>query len=84
MVDEESGSDIILIRSENPMRGLASFEVRDDEDTANANLMAAAPDMLDACKRALSESEEGLTIGCVEDLRAAIEKAEGHNPDLNP
>ncbi len=42
-------------------------------------LCEAAPDLLEACKRTLLEIQRDreLTIGCEEDLKAAIEKAGG-------
>ncbi len=44
---------------------------------ANAHLIAAAPDLLAAAKRVYAESMAyDLTIGALEDLQAAIEKAE--------
>jgi len=48
------------------------------EMMANANLIAAAPDLLDACKRALRELKDGEpTVGLEENLAAAIAKAVG-------
>ena len=53
-----------------------------DELIANARLIAAAPDMLEALKLcanfiANTESELGMTLPCGELARAAIAKAEG-------
>lgn len=56
-----------------------------EEIEANAALIAAAPDLLEACKEALSFSEtlnggpfsEGLPSETESHLRAAIAKAEG-------
>ena len=52
-----------------------------DELIANARLIAAAPDMLEALKLcanyiANTESELGITLPCGENVRAAITKAE--------
>ena len=63
------------------------FDGLTDEDFANAKLIAAAPDLLAACKRALvdlqwKESEDNQTQtynqwrAYVDNLAAAIEKAE--------
>lgn len=43
---------------------------------ANATLIAAAPDLLDACKQALGAFENGDAIDW-SDLQKAIDKAEG-------
>lgn len=48
----------------------------------NARLIAAAPELLEACKAALAEAEErdeDLGANCWPELKAAIEKAEGVN-----
>lgn len=50
--------------------------ISEGEGEANAHLIAAAPDLLEACKRVLSELDY-VSIGAEEDLRAAIAKAEG-------
>ena len=49
------------------------------ERAANAKLIAASPDLLEACKRVLRESQDGyrVTSGAEADLYAAILKAEG-------
>ncbi len=47
-----------------------------DEIIANANLLAAAPELLEACKHMLDFCPSGL----MRDLRAAIAKAEGVDP----
>jgi hypothetical protein len=51
----------------------------------NAQLLAAGPELLLACKRALREiqAEEGTSVGLEEDLKAAIEKAEPDYDDLD-
>ena len=51
---------------------LASDESRDSEMKANARLIAAAPDMYDAIKAALSDDPDWRRL-CVD----ALEKAEG-------
>lgn len=48
MVDPESGNEVMLIRSENPLRGIVHFELEGrPEDEANARLIAAAPELLE-------------------------------------
>lgn len=53
---------------------------------ANARLIAAAPDLLDALERCLNfiantESEMGVTLECGDKARAAIAKAKGKDDD---
>lgn len=48
------------------------FHHHDDENEANARLIAAAPDLLEACKAALSDDQP-----YIEKCRAAIAKATG-------
>lgn len=78
---------IAAIPKNDPEGGFAIAEVygdfgidpsRDPEAHANARLIAAAPDLLAACK-------EVLRCACLPDswaepVRAAIAKAEGHSP----
>lgn len=55
----------------------------DSELLANARLMAAAPDMLEALKRSLdwlSSYPGGCALAVYEDARVAIAKAEGRQP----
>jgi len=48
------------------------------EAEANARLIAAAPELLEACKRIVSEDQNGeITIGAIKDCMSAIKKAEG-------
>jgi len=54
---------------------IASLRYLDNVE-ANARLIAAAPDLLEACKKALTVPEYNLGIGVVEALKAAIKKAE--------
>lgn len=56
------------------------------EAEANANLIAAAPDLLEACRSALKVIEENIPVtakvsvaGIARILRAAIAKAEGRD-----
>ena len=60
-------------------RRLAVVHVSDDETDANARLIAAAPDLLEACKDALDAlyHAEDTMEPLRESLRAAISKAEG-------
>lgn len=64
-------------------RGLDVCELRTqasrpaEETKANARLIAAAPELLQALKRLLRESDDGITIGGVEDAQAAIAQATG-------
>ncbi len=55
-----------------------------EEGRANSALISASPDLLEACNQVLSEivaSNNGrgfsLSVGAIEDLKAAIAKAEG-------
>jgi hypothetical protein len=48
-----------------------------EELVANARLIAAAPDLLAACQAVLGEWRDGYGLDCIEQLRAAIAKAEG-------
>lgn len=54
------------------------------ECEANAILIAAAPDLLDACKKTLelfytlpNQRYSGLIVTCAEEVEAAVQKAEG-------
>jgi hypothetical protein len=59
---------------------VASIPYIDAEAVANARLIAAAPDLLDALRRLMREEADGeFTIGLIEDARAAIAKAEGRS-----
>ena len=57
----------------------------DDEQEANARLIAASPDMLEALRRVANLNENAGEIGdgmlrtIVAEARAAIAKAEGHS-----
>lgn len=44
---------------------------------ANARLIAASPDLLAVCQRIIAEHESDgeISIGCIEDARAAVKKA---------
>ena len=64
--------DICNIQSCDHIQGITV-----DEAQANARLIAAAPDMLDACRQALLHFEDDQTISHV--LAAAIAKAEGRS-----
>lgn len=50
-------------------------DFRCDEDIHNARLIAAAPDLLDACRQALDFAEMWRERPLVRALRAAIERA---------
>lgn len=55
-------------------------EASQEECRANAHLIAAAPDLLEAAKKLIRAGEEGdadLAMEAHDDLRAAIAKAEG-------
>lgn len=56
------------------------YAVLGPEDWANARLIAAAPEMLEALKAVIKEYREGYGLNCVEQVRAAIAKAEGVTP----
>ena len=56
---------------------------REAEHLPNANLIAAAPDLLAACQSALSEAkerDEDMGANCWPDVAAAIAKATGTEP----
>lgn len=53
------------------VRGHSS--ITQDEAKANARLIAAAPDLLEACKAALTEGDDYVAM---EKIKAAIRKAE--------
>ena len=54
--------------------------IPDDQTQANARLIAAAPDLLVACKSALEDGEDyRLSEAIKRELRAAIDAAEGDN-----
>jgi hypothetical protein len=67
--DGELVAVALHLRTRKPERSLAEAE-------ANARLMAAAPDLLEACKAALSDYEP-----YIEKCRAAIAKATGVKGD---
>lgn len=46
---------------------------------ANALLIAAAPELLEALQGVLHEYRDGYGLACVEQVRAAIVKATGHS-----
>ena len=80
-----SHGDIRVIRDESGSR-ICHFDYLtwsgrrpDDEVKANANLIAAAPDLLEACKAALNMVETDLGPPNWDILRAAIAKAEGND-----
>ena len=45
---------------------------------ANARLIAAAPELLGALHSVMAEWRDGYGLNCLEQVRAAIAKAEGH------
>lgn len=56
---------------------MATIEFSDcDRAEANAQLIAAAPQLLKACKRALEDKMANLSFGCTDALKAAISAAE--------
>lgn len=73
-----------IVTTANRMRVLANVHIEPDNamDLANARLIAAAPDLLEACKAALAVATlayRGVSAAepLIEQLRAAIEKAKG-------
>lgn len=74
--------DLEVVTANNVFVASVEGELRTPEDEANARLISASPDLLQACRCALADLEgsdyptdsERLTM---EDLRAAIAKAEG-------
>jgi hypothetical protein len=64
---------------------------RDEVKNANARLIAAAPDLLQACRVALQFMEQDRvdtyyepTLDDLQQVRNAITKAEGHCPPPSP
>lgn len=51
--------------------------IDNDDETANAHLIAAAPDLLAALESVIGEWREGYGLNCVEQVRSAIHKAKG-------
>ena len=68
-------------RSFKSMQGIAVVGIPNNqtaEDTDNARLICAAPDLLEACKRALNDLQEaGGWNSTMNVLQSAIAKAEG-------
>lgn len=57
-------------------------EVPTEQAKENARLIAAAPDLLEACRKLLAFLESTIIKGpAVDELRAAIDKAEGDTHD---
>lgn len=58
---------------------LASTAETNEDSEANAKLMAAAPDLLDALKELVTVAESHISCPCpeIDEARAAIAKAEG-------
>lgn len=54
----------------------AYYQRHDEQDIANARLIAAAPDLLAALKSVTNEWREGYGLCCIDQVRAAIAKAE--------
>ncbi len=48
-----------------------------EQGRKNACLIAAAPELLEALKAVMDEWRDGYGLNCVEQVRAAISKAEG-------
>lgn len=71
------GAGDVICRAENYVSGRPI----NDEDRANARLIAAAPDLLDACIEALAlfdnHPEIYVNVGTYQVLNAAINKARG-------
>jgi hypothetical protein len=74
---QEDGEGRFRIQSEHDYP-VASTEPGNVDAVSNALLIAAGPDLLEVCQRALRELKDGeTTAGLEEDLAAAIAKAEG-------
>lgn len=52
------------------------YDRSDEEQRANANLMAAAPDLLDACKMAVEQAGLSTNSPCYTRIQEVIQKAE--------
>ncbi len=51
-----------------------------EQRNSNAALIAAAPDLLAALKAVMAEYRDGYGLKCVDQVSAAIAKAEGREP----
>ena len=66
----------VICRIENSVSG----RPLDDEDFANARLIAAAPELLEALKHILKYDDDGLGLIGATLARAAVAKADGRAP----
>jgi hypothetical protein len=66
----KTGKDWVLART-------TAAKVGRDQDDANARLIAAAPDLLEAAKGIIQSIESGDGVVCYRALLSAIDKAEG-------
>lgn len=74
--------DQAVISDETNTRCLALIDKADEQDEANAALIAAAPDLLEALEKALADAEgairvDGMMLGWMDAARAALAKARG-------
>lgn len=75
-VDEITGNDVMLIRSERPMRGIVGIEIEREEDEANARLIATAPEMFELLCDILGHQSK-LSPELQHELKRIIARAEG-------
>jgi len=74
---KDSGSHIIC-RVDGHFGGISCGKTGEPDEhntTANARLIAAAPDLYEACKRAIDNVEHGDDDGWIEAIEAAVAKA---------
>jgi hypothetical protein len=69
--------EVVGKHSEQDVCHVSTWGRADGESTANARLIAAAPDLLEACRAALSVCEAESANWQAEIIRAAIAKATG-------
>jgi len=75
------GSDAGFLIASTMGRDNSGFYASEQEADANANLIAAAPELYDVCERLLDAvpyvSEYDVPMGLWDDIRAALAKARG-------
>lgn len=75
------------IHAQGSDRILAVLDRTDEQDIANARLIAAAPDLLEALKEAIRLYDEGDATDVLEfircEARAALTKAEGQQSEVS-
>jgi hypothetical protein len=83
IVDPAEDLPVAVIENTEDGLGICEIGKRTQENISNANLIAAAPDLLEACKEALAEMVDNMYDvddhhPLADKLFAAINKAEGN------